>query len=86
MNAVRTTVIKLPRQRDILKERSYKGITIRILKIRLSGLTFGIRNCIIATECMDYKSFHLVRLMGKTKVLFAKRTTFDTDYEYLMSE
>jgi hypothetical protein len=84
MNAVRITVIKFPRQGDILKERSYKGITIRISKIRLSGLAFGIRNCITAAEYMDRKSFHLVRLMGKAKVLFAKRITSDAGYEYPM--
>jgi hypothetical protein len=86
MNAVRIAVIKLPRQEDILKERSHKGIAVRILKIRPSGLAFGIRNCIIAAECMDRKSFHLVRLMGKAKAPFAKRTASDAGHEYPISE
>jgi hypothetical protein len=86
MNTVRIAVIKLPRQGDILKERSHKRITIRILKIKLSGLIFGIRNYIIAVKCIDYKSFHLVRSMGKAKTLFAKRTASDTGYKHLISE
>jgi hypothetical protein len=40
----------------------------------------------MAAECMDRKSFHLVRLMGKAKVLFTKRTVSDTGYKYPISE
>jgi hypothetical protein len=86
MNAVRIAVIKLSKQGDILKERSYKGITVRISKIRPSGLVFGIRNYITAAECMDRKSFHLVGSIGKAKVPFIKRTASDAGYKYPISE
>jgi hypothetical protein len=86
MNTVRTAVIKLPRQGDTLKERSHKGIAVRISKIRPSGLAFRTRNYITATKCMDYKSFHLVRSMGKAKIPFTKRTASDANYKYPISE
>jgi hypothetical protein len=86
MNTVRITVIKLSRQGDILKERNYKRITIRISKIRLSGLIFGIRNYIITVEYIDRKSFYLVRLIGKTKILFTKRTVSNASYEHPISK
>jgi hypothetical protein len=40
----------------------------------------------MAVECMDRKSFHLVRSMGKAKVLFAKRTASDAGHKYPISE
>jgi hypothetical protein len=40
----------------------------------------------MAVKYIDRKSFHLVKLIGKAKALFAKRTASDTGYKYPISE